>query len=418
MILTSLLAAAAQYPLEPIAFLPSTQDEQRLGESFAELGDVNGDGVSDFAVGSPGHTPTHGGWGNGLVEVYSGASGGKLYQVDPISGVDSLLGLKLAAIGDVNYDGANDFVIGCGGYMAAYVVSGRDGTRLMDLDTQSNGQVGMQLQNIGDLTGDGTDEIAIGLPNEPGNGVILAGRIVIFDGADGSVHYEMQGTEDYRYLGNMIAAPGDLNNDGIADFIVGGVDGLVMPANGGFTAINGANFQPLYSRDRVSLQHSTVDLDAIGDSNQDGINDFLVTGYQSHPNGMWFQGVTHMLSGANGSHIMKIIGDDFEDFGRASTPLGDMDGDGVDDIGVLSFQLNRQWQLKPTIKILSGKNGDELSRAATPGFNFLIFRLHRMSDINGDGRAELAVGVPENQVGIDPPNFLLGGELHILTLAM
>ncbi len=417
MITLSLLLTAAQYPLEPIAFMPSTQPEQRLGESFAELGDVNDDGVSDFAVGSPGYLPASG-WGSGLVQVYSGADGSELYQVHPISGVDSLLGQKLAVIGDVNSDGANDYVIGCGGHTGAYVVSGRNGNRLLDIDTASNGQVGMQLQTLGDMTGDGMPEFVIGLPNEHANGLIVSGRMMIFNGADGSLHHEMSGQQDYRQLGNMIAAPGDLNQDGIADLIIGGVDGITMPFNGGFTALNGADFQPLFSRDRVSLQHSTLDLDAVADFNHDGINDFLVTGYQSHPNELWFQGVTHLLSGADGSHILKIIGDDFEDFGRASTALGDMDGDGSDDIGVLSFQLNRAWQLKPTVKVFSGHDGSLLGEAATPGHNFFIVRLFPMSDLDGDGRDELIVGIPENQVGIDPPNFLPGGEVHALALKL
>jgi hypothetical protein len=326
MITTALLLAAAQYPLERIAFMPSTQPEQRLGESFVELGDVNGDGVSDFAVGSPGHLPSVG-WGSGLVEAFSGADGTKLYQVDPIPIVDTQLGVRMTVIGDVNNDGASDYVVGCGGPSAAYVISGRDGTRLMDVDTQSNGQVSMQLHTVGDMTGDGMPEFIIGLPNDSTNGIFLSGRVLIFNGADGSLYYEMHGQSEYRYLGDMIATPGDLNQDGIADFVVGGLDGLAMSVDSGFTAINGANFQPIFSRDRTQLKQSAADLDAVGDLNQDGTNDLMVTGFQFHPSGNWFQGVTSIVSGTDGSLLFTIIGDDFEDFGRSATALGDMNGD-------------------------------------------------------------------------------------------
>ena len=417
MITTALLLAAAQYPLERIAFMPSTQPEQRLGESFVELGDVNGDGVRDFAVGSPGHLPAVG-WGSGLVEVYSGADGTQLYQINPIASVDSQIGLKLTVIGDVDYDGASDFVVGCGGQIAAYIISGRDGSRLASIDTQSNGQFGMQLQTIGDMTGDGLPEFAIGLPNDWSNGIFLSGQISIFNGADGSLHYKMHGQSEYRYLGDMIATPGDINQDGSADFVVGGLDGLAMSVDSGFTAINGANFQPMFSRDRTQLRQSAADLDAVGDLNRDGTNDLMVTGFQFHPSGNWFQGVTSIVSGTDGTTLFTILGDDFEDFGRSATALGDMDGDGTDDIGVLSFQLNRQWQIKPTVKVFSGNDGSLLSQAATPGFNFLVIHLYPLSDHNGDGRDELILGIPENQVGSDPPNFLPGGELHAMALEM
>ena len=418
--ITSLLLAAAQYQLEPIAFIPSTQPEQQLGASFSELGDVDQDGISDFAIGSPGQLPESG-WGTGQVDVISGATGAALYRVVPISAthqVDTLLGMAMTVIGDVNYDGVNEFVVGSLGHVPAYVINGADGSRLLELHNNSSSQYGMQLATVGDMTGDGLPEIAMGLPNDSSNGFIVSGRLLIYNGADGSLHYEDQGDSNYRQLGNMIAAPGDLNQDGIADLIIGGVNGIMMPFNGGFTALNGADFKPLFSRDRVQLEHSTVDLDAVGDFNHDGINDFLVTGFQTHPNVAWFQGITHLMSGADGRSLLKIIGDDFEDFGRSSTALGDMNGDGTDDIGVLSFQLNRNWQLQPTVKILSGNDGSLLSEAATPGFNFFTVNLFPMSDRNGDGRDELVVAIPENQVGIDPPNFLPGGEIHAFTLRM
>ncbi|MBC8405236.1 MAG: FG-GAP repeat protein [Planctomycetes bacterium] len=409
------LAASAQLPLERIAFLPSNQLEQQFGASFAELGDVNGDGITDFAVGSPGHLPTSGGWGSGLVEVYSGADMSLIYQVDPIASVDSLLGKELLAIGDVNSDGARDFVVGCGGYTGAYVISGRNGIRLLALDTQSNGQHGMQLELIGDLNGDALPEFAIGLPTEAVGSDFLAGRIMIFDGANGVVLHELLGAEAFRSLGNLLCGPGDLNGDTIPDLIVGGVDGISNPGNGGFTAISGSDFQILYSRDRDQLKHSVVDLDAVGDVNADGLGDFLVTGYQSHPNGMWIQGISSFLSGSDAHQMFLKVGEAFEDFGRSATPLGDMDGDGVKDVAILSLLLNRNWQIRPHVDIISGKTGDAIAIAETSSFNFLTVRLFPISDLDGDGRDELVVGVPENQVSTPPPGYLVGGEVHILS---
>jgi hypothetical protein len=418
MITTSLLfalTASAQTELEPIAFLPSTQLEQQFGSSFTELGDVNQDGVTDFAIGSPGHLPISGAWGSGLVEVFSGADLSLIYQVDPIPSEDSLVGTQLATIGDVNHDGALDFVVGCGGHTGAYVISGRTGNRLLALDTQSNGQWGMQIKVIGDLTGDAMPEFAIGLPVEPAGTEILAGRIMIFDGASGAVFHEIHGAEAFRSLGNILCAPGDLNGDAIPDLIVGGVDAAVNSVNDGFTVISGFDFQTIYTRDRDQLKHSVVDLDAVGDVNGDGLGDFLVTGYQTHPNNQWIQGLTRLMSGSDAHQMFLKIGEDFEDFGRTATPLGDMDGDGVNDIAIFSLMLNRNWQLRPHVDIISGTTGDTFGMAETSSFNFLAIRLFPVSDLDGDGRAELVVGVPENQVSTPPPGYLVGGEVHILS---
>jgi hypothetical protein len=406
-------ATPAQSDLERVAFIPSVQDDQRLGESFADLGDVNNDGVADFAVGSPGHLPGSGIWGSGLVEVFSGADRSVLYHLDPVPSVDSLLGKNLVTIGDVNQDGALDFVVGAGGYVGAYVVSGRDGIRLASIDTNSTGQFGMQIAVIGDLNGDNLPEFAIGLPVETVNNYGNAGRIMIMNGATGTLIQELQGAESYRSLGNTICGPGDLNGDGVPDLLVNGVDGRTIPSDG-LTALSGTDFQPIYVLDRHELGHQVRDLDAIGDVNQDGVGDFVITGYQENSAGNWFQGISRVMSGTNGDQIFKLTGSEFEDFGRSATALGDLDGDGVNDFATVSMLLNHAWQIRPRVEVFSGATGEEIGMAQSPIFSYFIVRIFAMSDIDNDGRDEIAIGVPENQIGGGTAGYYPGGELHIL----
>jgi hypothetical protein len=81
-----------------------------FGHSVAALGDLNGDGVSDVAVGAPGvDLPLKA--GAGAVFVYSGATGASLFAFNGAAAGDAL-GYHVAAAGDVDADGAADLLVG------------------------------------------------------------------------------------------------------------------------------------------------------------------------------------------------------------------------------------------------------------------------------------------------------------------
>jgi hypothetical protein len=406
------LAMPAQGGLEHLDFLPSMQDEQRFGASFTELGDVNGDGISDFAIGSPGYVSPAWSWGGGLVEVFSGADRSRLYGVGPVPGVDSLLGQNLITLGDINQDGANEFLVGAGGFTPAYVISGIDGTRLGSIVTNSNGQVGMQATTIGDLDGDGLPEFALGLPNETVFGLTLAGKVMVFDGANWQLRQEIHGQTSNRWLGNLLCGPGDLDGNGTPDLLIGGNDQAILLGEG-FTALRGEDLQPIYRLDRRTVRMDIWDLDPAGDFNGDGQVDILATGYQNNENETWIRGVTRVLSGVDGTELFEVIGDEFEDFGRKSSLLGDVDGDGTPDFAVLSLPLNRSWASAPKVRVFSGADGDELANVQSPRFGFFIALVAGVSDLDGDGRAEIVLAVSDNQVGGGTPGFLPGGEVHL-----
>jgi hypothetical protein len=118
--------------------LPFSKPESSpgFGQALVDLGDIDGDGVPDFAVAETD-------WG-GRVVAESGANGNEIWSSetpDP----DALyhLGWQLAVIGDINGDHIPDLVAGTCGYLAqaagqAFVFSGRDGTLLMQLKRWGN----------------------------------------------------------------------------------------------------------------------------------------------------------------------------------------------------------------------------------------------------------------------------------------
>jgi hypothetical protein len=82
-----------------------------FGESLAGVGDASGDGVDDFLVGTPNSFFGSGTWHPwGLAFLFSGATGQLLTRIDAnTSGLE--LGGSVAGVGDINGDGTTEFLI-------------------------------------------------------------------------------------------------------------------------------------------------------------------------------------------------------------------------------------------------------------------------------------------------------------------
>ena len=138
-----------------------------LGNAVAGLGDVDGDGIPDYAVGAMNDSDgPFGAQFKGAVRVHSGATGSQIFAVFGDAGGDKL-GFDVDSAGDVDNDGVSDLIAGTeAGYVRVY--SGASGLVLFTVQGNAADGFGFRVSGAGDLTGEGAGEVLIGAPTGPG----------------------------------------------------------------------------------------------------------------------------------------------------------------------------------------------------------------------------------------------------------
>lgn len=309
----------------------------QFGAAVAIVGDVNGDGRADLAIGSPRADVAAA--NAGAVRVVSGRTGAELFVITG-SGAGDLLGTSLAALGDVDGDTRADFAVGAtrGSTGVGYVriVSGAGGATLRTfVGTSVNDRFGVSLAAIGDLDLDGVTDLAIGAERSD-VAATDAGSVLVISSATGTTLRSWFGATALDEFGHAVAGVGDLSADGVPDVLVGAWN---ADAGSGFlpgsvSLISGANGSVLGLWSGITADdHLGKGLAGLGDVNGDGVPDF---GYSSrhdlndqHPGNVWVRsGATHEL-------LFFLWGDRIEDeLGFGLAKMGDVDGDGLGDFMV------------------------------------------------------------------------------------
>jgi hypothetical protein len=153
-----------------------------FGSSIAGIGDVDGDGVPDFVVGAPleANALLH----HGVVTAYSGSTGTAIYSVLGDASTD-FLGWAIASMGDVDGDGFADFAVGTS-TTSACVLSGKDGSTLWTLAAaKSTTFFGRSMCSGGDVDGDGIADVIVG-DIYSGFTTPSGGSASVFSGANGA----------------------------------------------------------------------------------------------------------------------------------------------------------------------------------------------------------------------------------------
>ncbi len=197
----------------------------RAVTSIASLGDLNGDGLDDvlFATGVASL-----GFG-GSASVYLGGSFELAYEIRAPPPA-SVFGESSTAMGDVDGDGVPDFAIGApADYNFApatgqvYVYSGKDGSLIWEHAGGYLWAFGRGLASPGDLNGDGINDLVVSeggccaYPSGPG-------RLYFFDGPTGAPIAMLDPPPMHWAFGNQVVSAGDVDGNGFGDILVTIVD--------------------------------------------------------------------------------------------------------------------------------------------------------------------------------------------------
>ena len=277
-----------------------------IGSAVAGIGDVNGDGLDDVAMGSSSYDPAYVFFGD-EIRPTAGTSGDNADA--SIAGENGEgAGYPLAGGGDVNGDGFDDFLVGSYGYnhmqgRVRLVLGKATGWTTMSppaaADAYYRGEhhgdaFGLFMTIIGDVNGDGLADMAFGAPYYSDGGK-NAGKVYILFGrdqgwaADGDIGTEADVVFTSEAGGDSAAwvgAAGDVNNDTFADLLVGasgndeagtysGQAYLILGRERGWVsdstlAVSDASILGEYANDLLGSQPNG------GDLNGDGFSDILV----------------------------------------------------------------------------------------------------------------------------------------------
>jgi hypothetical protein len=252
-------------------------------------------------------------------------------------------------------------------------------------------ELGSAFTAAGDLNGDGVIDVTIADRSAKVDSKIGSGLVHLVSGADGSEIRDLKGeSAASQGFGSSIVAM-NADGDGIPDLAVGAPG---QSLNGSFGAgavriYSGADGSLLRSAIGSAASQMGVSLANAGDQNGDGIDDL----YAGAPNADG-RGAVFVISGADASVIRKIPATAVAaSFGVTLATLGDIDGDGKADLAVGSPAFRASVFQEGRIELVRSSDG-AIAATVTGAmtYNRLGDSMEAVPDFNGDGQADLLVG--------------------------
>lgn len=414
---------------------PSGQHKARFGSAMAGLGDVNGDGVPDLAVGAP-RADAGGTRRAGSVSIFSGSTGTLLRIVTaPASAPRMLFGWSLSAAGDQDGDGAGDLLVGAprarvpgaGRAGEAWLVGGGDGAILAGLRApapRKGARFGDSVAAGPDADGDGLQELMAGAPRERVGGREGQGRVYLFD-PNGRATDVLESPVRQRnaLFGRSLAMVPDVDGDGLPE-IAAGADGLHAGTgdySGGvflLTASVPGGFPVGLARAVPPVPQANFGFAVAGlpDLDGDGAGDLAATAPDQDTSSL-AGGAAFVLGGAPpdpnrplGAPLPLLAGlsdpdpGRFAFYGGSIALLQDLTGDGLPELVIGSehhkngagIRTGRAYVVEAAtgalVYTIPSPTGDSCSRFG--------WSVAAAGDVDGDGTEDFAVGAPFHRVSV------------------
>lgn len=364
-----------------------------FGWTAVALGDVNGDLVADFAVSLPFDDLNFGTSSSGTVLCVSGASGATLWSRSE-SLTSSILGFALERM-DWNADGVLDAVASApfsstGGRV--WVFSGLDGATLATLDPSAAGDgFGASLATGGDYDGDGVEDLAVGAPYVDGGLGTNAGRVYVYARGAAAPFVTLEGPAADAEFGLGLAFAGDLSQPADGrDELVVGYR-LASFVDGEAVVLSSTSATPLHTLTGVGMGP-----DLLGDRIDAG-SDADADGFGDILVGNLTLDEARVFSGASGALLYTLDGDGTGGNFGIGHFVSDLDHDGRAELAFGAWSNQTGASDSGRVFVHSGASG-ALLKTITPSDvdRGLGCEVRGIDDFDGDGRADLLVGAYGN----------------------
>jgi hypothetical protein len=400
------------------------QASERYGYSVATAGDVNADGFADVVVGALDYDNPLSQEGRAL--LYLGAPTGLATTAAwSAEGNQSgaFFGISVATAGDVNGDGMSDVAIGAFRYDngetdegRAFVYHGATAPPTIAPSwigeaNQANAYLGTSVAFAGDVNGDGLSDLIAGAPNYD-LGETDEGRALLFHGTatgpSAAPVWAAEGNQSGCHFGAAASGAGDVNGDGYVDVIVGAPDysgrGRAFVFHG---SASGVASSPAWTADgdQDGAQLGAT-VTSAGDVNGDGFGDILI-GAPLYDNGQTNEGRAYLYLGSadglNAAAEWTAEGDVANgEFGRTLSSAGDVNGDGRSDVIVGAPMWTDNYPAEGGEGAAFVFHGSAAGLDAVPawlidgdlGTGRYATSVSDAGDVNGDGFGDVIVGAP------------------------
>ena len=398
------------------------------GRSVSGAGDVNGDGLADVIVGAYRADPGGIDRAGESYVIFGKADGTSVNLTDVAAGIGGFVingidqsdysGQSVSGAGDVNGDGLADLIVGA--YRAdpdgksyageTYVVFGKVDTAPVNLSAFAAGDgggfvingidqndfSGRGVSGAGDVNGDGLADLIVGATGaDPVNNSSAGESYLIFGKADttpvnlavvaaGVGGFVINGIDQNDFSGCSVSGAGDVNGDGLADFIIGAPN-----ADPGFHAQAGESYVVFGKADTAPVNLADVAA---------GIGGFIINGI-----------------------------DAFDYSGSSVSSAGDVNGDGLADVIVGAYRADSKATSSGESYVVFGKAGTtpvNLADVAAGTGGFVIKGINAgdnaglsvsgAGDVNGDGLADLIVGAYGVDQGGNDYGYSESGQSYVV----
>ncbi len=375
--------------VEPVKIIREWDGESandQFGWIARVLGDVDGDGVPDFVTSAP--TKNIGGENAGRVYVYSTKTDKLVWSVDGKPG--DQLGTGVESAGDVDGDGIADVAAGAPNGDKAFVYSGKDGHVLLGFTAEAKGDMfGQHISTAGDIDHDGHADVIVGAPNNNAGGK-GAGRAYVYLGKHGHLLQTLTGEREGDAFGSTVGGYSDAKHE----FLLVGAPTSGPRKTGRVYVYDRLDAKPKFiiesdaTGNALGLMFTAV----LGDTDGDGVPDIYASDWSNTAKGR-STGRVYVHSGADGHRLLTLTGETAgEGFGTTLAVAGDVDHDGHADLIVGSWQYGGAVVSGGRAILYSGKDGNVLKTytCKTPGDTF-GFDAVGMGDVDGDGTDDLLI---------------------------